>query len=56
MKVTDMITQDDLLDISSTSPHYFCKKWIGATNRYSGGGGGEGLINFLPLKRGRGRP
>ena len=24
-----------LLDILSTSPHYFCKKWIGATNENS---------------------
>ena len=25
----------NLLDILSTSPHYFCKKWIGATNENS---------------------
>ena len=25
----------NLLDILSTSPHYFCRKWIGATNRNS---------------------
>ena len=24
-----------LLDILSTSPHYFCRKWIGATNENS---------------------
>ena len=31
----DMITQDELLDISSISLHYFCMKWIGATNENS---------------------
>ena len=25
----------NLLDILSTSPHYFCRKWIGATNENS---------------------
>ena len=25
----------NLLDISSTSPHYFCRKWIGPTNENS---------------------
>ena len=29
MIITDMITQD-LLDILSTSPHYFCRTWIRA--------------------------
>ena len=29
MRITDMITQD-LLDILSTSPHYFCRTWIRA--------------------------
>ena len=31
MRIMDMITQD-LLDILSTSPYYFCRKLIGATN------------------------
>ena len=25
----------NLLDILSSSPHYFCRKWIGATNENS---------------------
>ena len=28
-----MITQDELLDILSTSPRYFCTKWIGQQMR-----------------------
>ena len=36
MGIMDMITQDELeLDILSTSPHYFCRKLIGATNENS---------------------
>ena len=35
MRITDMITQVNLLDILSISPHYFCRKWIGATNENS---------------------
>ena len=31
MRITDMITQD-LLDILSTSPHYFCRTWLRARN------------------------
>ena len=31
MRITDMITQD-LLDILSTSPHYFCRTCIRARN------------------------
>ena len=33
MRITDMITQENLLDILSTSPHYFCGKWIGQQMR-----------------------
>ena len=35
MRITDISHKMNLLDILSTSPHYFCTKWIGATNENS---------------------
>ena len=35
MRITDMITEMNLLDILLTSPHYFCRKWMGATDENS---------------------
>ena len=34
MKITDMVTRDNFAryQILSTSPHYFCRKWIGVAN------------------------
>ena len=32
MRIKDMTTQDDFAQYYlSTSPHYFCRKWIGVT-------------------------
>ena len=48
MRITDMITQMNLLDILSTSPHYFCRKRIGTTNENSNFDQGfKGLTNIL---------
>ena len=35
MRITYIITQDEFAWYLSTSPHYFRKKWIGATNENS---------------------
>ena len=35
MTITDMITQGEFACYLSTSPHKFCRKWIGATNENS---------------------
>ena len=35
MRITDISHKMNLLDIWSTSSHYFCRKWIGETNENS---------------------
>ena len=35
MRIMDMITQMNLPDISSTSPHYVCGKWLRVTKENS---------------------
>ena len=32
IRIRDMITQDECIDTSTDSPHFFYRKWIGATN------------------------